>query len=219
MSGRIGRGSGLRDCWRAQKSLFFLPREADRRQQRSDGTDAGRSRYGSTYRARRAQELRKTRLPATELTRWSNRSGGLPNHELRADLQHLRPCPETPFADLGCQGLRRQQSHLEQRLANGGQRGVLEGGRLHVIEANHGHIFGNAQLPFAKGPDGADRGDIVEGKKSRKGLATGEEALGGLIPRFMVRLRALKLGYQGGVDGEIQPGGRSADRLPADRGV
>ncbi len=85
----------------------------------------------------------------------------------------------------GEDGLGGKGAHGAQRLADGGEGGILEGGGLDVVEADDGDILGDAEAGFAEGADGADGGDVVEGEEGGEVLLGGEQALGGEVAGFV----------------------------------
>ena len=70
---------------------------------------------------------------------------------------------------------------MAQRLADGGEAGILIGGALNVVEANDGNVFRDALTEFAKSLNSANRGNIIKGKQCGEDFATLEEVAGDVV--------------------------------------
>lgn len=121
--------------------------------------------------------------------------------------------------DLLQRGLRGQDAHGAERLADGGEAGVLERGGLHVVEADDRDIAWHMEAGFAQGTNGADGGDVVEGEERGEGLLARQEALGGEIAGLVCGLVAFELGDEQGVHRQAGQLHSVADAGPAGLGV
>jgi benzoylformate decarboxylase len=101
------------------------------------------------------------------------RSGAPANYEFGLDDDFFEVGLLGGGVDALQNGLRREHTHLPERLPDRREPGVLKRRALNVVEADDGNILGNAPACFAQGLDGADRGDVVECKQCREWFAGG----------------------------------------------
>lgn len=98
--------------------------------------------------------------------------GGFADDEFRFNLNEFRDRFVGEFFE---QELSGGSAHLLKRLADGCERGDLEGGGLDIVEADHGDVFRNPEASFMEGTDGSHCGDVVEAKDGGEGASAGDE--------------------------------------------
>jgi len=79
-------------------------------------------------------------------------------------------------------------AHGLHGLANGGEGRSAKGGGGNIVEADYGAVLGHTQAIFAQGPDGAERGHVIEGQQSGELPLLLEQLLG----QFLTGLKARK---------------------------
>ncbi len=137
----------------------------------------------------------------------------------------LRRCLGFRVVDHLEDGFRGELAHGLERLAHGGECGILKGRGLDVIEADDGHVLRDAQAGLAEGPDGSDGGDVVEGEERGKwGPGAGlwllvEQMLCGKISGLVRGQVTSELRDQARVDPEIAELGGISDSTPTRLGV
>ena len=88
-------------------------------------------------------------------------------------------CLEHPFG--------RQQSHLLQRLADGGDAGSRDSGWQHIVKAQHRTILRYTQTGFGETTHHAQGGQIVEGEDCREGFTRGQHSPRAVQPSLKSR--------------------------------
>lgn len=145
--------------------------------------------------------------------------GGLANDKLRLDVDAFRIGSILGPGNAVKEGACGKLAHLTQGLANGGEAGMLEGGALNVVESDHGNVFGHAETGFAKGADGADSGDVIEGEERGEQLAGRKQLAGDFIAERRRSAIVGKLGGASVVKGKPETIGCFENGAPAGLGV
>ena len=112
-------------------------------------------------------------------------------------------------------GFRSDGAHLAQRLANGGQTGILICGALNVIETDDGNVCWDAQSGLTKGANSSDSRDIIESENRSEWTAGFDEGCGDVIAELRGGLGPFQLYGKGWRDAKSKLRSRVEDGLPA----
>src|SRR5882724_1594051 len=111
-----------------------------------------------------SQERAQANVVSSRRSLLRSRSSARPHDQFRFNCYGLRIGLVAWRSDSLQQRLCRNHAHLAKRLADRGQRRVLERGALNIVKADDGYILWNAQARLAQHADRANRRNIVERK-------------------------------------------------------
>ena len=111
------------------------------------------------------------------------------------------------------------ETHLVQRLADGGEARVVKSGSLDVIEPDDGHIGGNLKAMVHQRPNRANGSDIVVTDERGKVAPALDEFVGRFKAEFGRRDTECQLNDQFRRHGQLEVAGHVHEAIPAIVGV
>ena len=155
------------------------------RKKRFTAREAIRSiRFLPAIAAGRIAKSPRTKFPLHNATR------RFAHHQVRYDLSVIGS--DLTFFQNGVDSLKHNAdgvcAHRLHGLANGGEGRSAQGGGGNIVEADYGAVLGYTQAIFAQGPDGAERGHVIESQQSGELPLLFEQVFG----QFLTCLKARK---------------------------